>query len=306
MYGGIDLGGTKIETCLFDEQLRPIKKQRVATPRSSYEDLLATLQAQSQWLEAESSNPLIPIGVGIPGVIDRQTGLLACANLVASGQPFQADLEARLGRPIVVENDCQCFTLSEVHGGAAENHELVFGLIIGTGVGGGVCFRQSLLATFNGMAGEVGHFALPAHLVSQWSLPLIPCGCGKLGCYETLVAGPGILRLSQHFTGHAVEAPVMVQLAQAGHEDYQRVYEVWIGLLCELLKTIQLVLDPHCMVLGGGVSQIEGLSERLRQSLPHHQLAGVQVPAISTAKFGDSSGVRGAAILARQRLQTVA
>ena len=300
MFGAIDLGGTKIEACVFDAQLHAVQRQRMATPQGSYAELLDAVLQQCSWLQASAQDAGLPIGIGIPGLIDRRTGLSTTANLPAMGQPLQADLARRLGRPIAVENDCKCFALSEAQGGAGAGHGLVLGLILGTGVGGGLCREGELLLHHNGLAGEVGHIALPAHCVQQWQLPLLPCGCGRSGCYETLVSGPGMARLCQHLSGQALSPPDIVQGHARGDPQLGRVLEVWLGLLCELLHTVQLVIDPDCVVFGGGLSRIPRLPELVAQAFAGHQLPGLRAPLFASARFGDSSGVRGAAILAQR------
>lgn len=303
MYGAIDLGGTKIEACLFDADLQAIAKKRMATPRNSYAELLDAVLEQCHWLSQLAGIPDLPIGIGIPGLIERQTGLSITANLPAMGHPLQADLSHRLGRSIAVENDCKCFALSEAHSGAGRAHDVVFGLILGTGVGGGVCRHGELMSHHNGLSGEVGHFGLPSHLASQWQLPVLPCGCGRTGCYETLVSGPGMSRLCAHLTGVARDVPEIIRGRDAGDPELSQVYSRWLELLCELMVTIQFVIDPDCIVLGGGLSRIEHLALHLTTRFPAHQLAGLTAPAIVCAEFGDSSGIRGAAMLARNRFQ---
>lgn len=304
MYGAIDLGGTKIEACLFDANLQAMDKQRVATPRSNYADLLNTLVEQCNWLSKRAGIPDLPIGMGIPGLIERHTGLSITANLPAMGHPLQADLSSRLNRSIAVENDCKCFALSEAHSGAGRAYEVVFGLILGTGVGGGLCRRGELMSHHNGLSGEVGHFGLPSHLATQWKLPVLPCGCGRTGCYETLVSGPGMSRLCKHLTGVARDVPEIIRGRDAGDLELSQVYMKWLDLLCELIVTIQFVIDPDCIVLGGGLSRIEHLAQDLTESFPAHQLAGLTAPTIVCAEFGDSSGIRGAAMLARKNAQS--
>ncbi|QDL53684.1 ROK family protein [Rhodoferax aquaticus] len=304
MLGAIDLGGTKIEACVFDPQLQALQRQRRATPHGSYAELLDAIVQQCLWLQTQAGNAQLPIGIGIPGLIDRRSGLSTTANLAAMGRPLQADLSARLGRHIAVENDCKCFALSEAQGGAGQGHGVVFGLILGTGVGGGVCTQGELMLHHNGLSGEVGHIALPAQCVAQWGLPVIRCGCGRTGCYETYVSGPGMTRLCKHLTGQALSAPEIVQGNAHGDPLLQSVFGVWVSLLCELLHTVQLVVDPDCVVFGGGLSRIPALAEHVARAFPSHQLSGLRAPHFTSATFGDSSGVRGAAILAQRLISS--
>lgn len=303
MFGAIDLGGTKIEACLFDPDLNPVDKRRLLTPQGSYAALLDAVAQQCQWLTHTAADAQLPIGIGVPGLVDRETGLSWTSNLPATGKPLQADIMARLGRSVAMANDCKCFALSEAHGGAGHGMPLVFGLILGTGVGGGLCHHGRLMLHHGGLAGEVGHFGLPAHLVEEFRLPLLDCGCGRRGCFETLVAGPGMQRLCQHLTGQTFETQAIAAGMVAGDAALAGVFDCWLTLLAELLHTIHLVVDPDCIVLGGGLSLIDGLAQRLSQQFARQQLPATLAPQIRCARFGDSSGVRGAAILARQLSQ---
>lgn len=299
MLGGIDLGGTKIEACLFDSSLNVLHVNRISTPRSSYQDLLDAILSQCLWLEELARDRNLKIGIGVPGLIDRQTGLSTTANLPATGKPLQLDLNRILGRALAVENDCKCFALSESHDGSGSGANFVLGLILGTGIGGGFCMNRSLLSHNNGVSGEVGHIPMPAHLISRWKLPVLSCGCGRTGCYETLVSGPGMARLCLHLTGRSISAPHIVDGFLSGDSELAMVFNVWLTLLCELIQAVQLVIDPDCIVFGGGLSKIPDLAERVSEVFSLHQLPGIRAPIFAKAKYGDSSGVRGAAILAK-------
>ena len=298
VFGGIDLGGSKIEACLFDERLELVTRRRVATSKGSYADLLDAVLGEVRWLE-ETAGTALPVGIGIPGLIDPATGVSITANLPATGHRLSADLSTRLGRRAPVENDCKCFALSEANGGVGAGFRTVFGLILGTGVGGGVCVDGKLVAGLNGLPGEVGHFGLPAAIVERYRLPLIACGCGRTGCYETLVSGPGMGRIAEHVTGRVAQPAAIVAEAAAGDKAMGEVFDIWLELLAELVHTIQLTVDADCVVLGGGLSRIEGVAERLAQVFPRHRMPGVRSPEFAVAKFGDASGVRGAAMLVR-------
>ncbi len=301
MFGGIDLGGTKIEACLFDADLKPVRSRRIATPRSSYAELIDCLDAQYEWLRGEAAVADLALGVGIPGVTEASTGICLAANLVATGKPLREDLSRRLGFLVPFENDCKCFALSETNGGAGEGYETVFGLILGTGCGGGVCHKGRLVQGNNGLPGEVGHIGIPLSTAVSLKLPLLHCACGRDGCYETLISGPGMVALARHLAGIGVPAEQIAEQAEAGSAELRQVLDGWLELVCELLRTIQVTVDPDCIVLGGGLSRIKGVESKLsRQFLAHH-VQGVRTPAILTAKYGDSSGVRGAAMLAVSR-----
>ena len=183
------------------------------------------------------------------------------ANVPATGRPLGADLAARLGRTIQIGNDCKCLALSEANGGAGAGFATVFGLTLATGVGGGVCRHGRLVTGLNGLPGEVGHIGLPAHLVATRNLPVLACGCGRAGCYETLVSGPGMSRLARNLA--AVEAtPERIAAGAAGEAGMAAAFAVWLDLLAELLDTVQLTVDPDCVVLGHASRAWPGASRR--------------------------------------------
>ena len=306
MFGGIDLGGTKIEACLFNADLDPVLSRRIATPATSYPELVNALIEQYDWLRGRAAadfrhRGVLPLGIGIPGVIDSQTGLSMTANLLADKMPLRDDLARRLGFAVTIENDCKCFALSEATGGAGAKYSTVFGLILGTGCGGGVCHHGRLVTGRNGLPGEVGHIGFPAHHPALRELPALACGCGKIGCFETLVSGPGMRALALHLTGTERSPEEIAMGASGGDHALRLVFDTWLDILCELVHMIQLTIDPDCIVLGGGLSRIEGVVGRLADRFNQHRLQGTEAPAFLAARFGDSSGVRGAAMLAATR-----
>ena len=306
MFAGIDLGGTKIEACLFNANLDPVLSRRIATPATSYSELVDALIAQYDWLCARAASDLghrgtLPLGIGIPGVIDRQTGLSKTANLRADGMPLRDDLSRRLGFAVPIENDCKCFALSEANGGAGAGYTTVFGLILGTGCGGGVCHHGKLVTGRNGLPGEVGHVGFPAHHPALRALPALVCGCGRIGCFETLVSGPGLQALALHLTGRETSPENIAVGASGGDSALRQVFDTWLDILCELVHMLQLTIDPDCIVLGGGLSRIDGIARLLADRFDLHRLQGMGAPVFLTARFGDSSGVRGAAMLAAAR-----
>lgn len=297
MRGGIDLGGTKIEACLFDGRFEEVARRRVPTPRESYDELVDVLQDQYEWLRGKAGLERLPLGVGIPGHMDVETGLSLASNLAANGRPLYDDISRRLGFPVPFENDCKCFAFSEANGGAGDRYETVFGLILGTGCGGGVCHRGALVAGKNGLPGEIGHLGIPWNVAGELSLPLERCNCGRPGCYETLVSGPGISRLAKSLAGIELQAHEIVANAERRPE-LAAVMDVWAAIVCELFRTIQASVDPDCIVLGGGVSRMPDIVGLLKRHMPRHLIEGTRPPAVVLAKYGDSSGVRGAAMLA--------
>ncbi len=284
--GGIDVGGTKIEASLFDAEWQAVATRRVDTP-ATYPALLAAVQAQVNWLETQQAG--LPIGIGLPGLHDAARGVSIAANLAADQKPFRADILKAISRPASFGNDCDLFAYSEAILGAGKGYSNVFGLVLGTGIGGGICLHGTLLQTKNGAAGEVGHLPIPATL----GLPVLGCGCGRKGCFETLASGPGMVALGQHLDG-STRTPAEIA-TEAGP-----VLETWLHIVAALVASLQCTTDPDCIVLGGGLSNIAGVADKISAALLQAILRGTTPPAILKAKFGDSSGTRGAALLAIQ------
>ena len=295
LYGGIDVGGTKIEACLFDERFRPLERRRVETARGSYEDLLDCIAAEVRWLD-QRAGTAVNIGVGLPGLVDHQSGRSLTSNLPATGKPLRADLVARLNRSIAMANDTKCFALSEANGGAGEGAQTVLGLILGTGVGAGVVHRGRLVLAHNDLPGEIGHIGIPGAFTTRYRLPKLPCGCGRSGCYETLISGPGLVRLADHLGLKGQTPEQIAQAAHAGHEQAGSVLRLWISLLAELIYTAQCTIDMDCVVLGGGLSHIPDVDSELAREFRARAMGGRDV-RFAIARFGDASGARGAAML---------
>lgn len=293
MVGGIDLGGTKIEAALFDATLQRLHTRNRPTPKGDYAALLSTLVEEIEWLTGLADDPNLAVGIGLPGLVDPETGLSFAANIPASGRPLARDLEASVNGPVTIGNDCKCFALSEAIGGAGEAYDRVFGLVLGTGVGGGLCVGKELVLGANGIVGEVGHYSLPAHLVAHYDLPLLQCNCGRTGCNEAYLSGPGLSRLAQALSGTAhPPQDIARDPALAG------IFNCWLDLVAELLFVIQLHLDPQCIVLGGGLSNIDDVDQLLAVRLAQRALPDSRPPPVLKPVFGASSGTRGAALLA--------
>jgi predicted NBD/HSP70 family sugar kinase len=288
---GIDLGGTKIEAQVFDPDWHAQSRRRVETPRT-YPELVSIMAETVAWIDSQA--PGLPIGVSSAGLINPATGLALTANLPATGHPFPADLQSATGRPIRFVNDCRALTLSEAVFGAAKGQSPAIGLILGTGIGGGIAIDGHLIEGPSATGGEFGHFPLSAVPVTQHGLPVLKCGCGRTGCTETLLAGPGLTRIAQAKTGRTLTPP---QIAESRKTDpaVAECWSIWLDLLTDLLITLTLTVDPACIVLGGGLSQIPGLLDDLRPRLAAAQLTGFKVPQLRIAEGGDASGARGAA-----------
>jgi N-acetylglucosamine kinase len=289
---GIDLGGTKIEAQIFAPDWTCADRRRIDTPRD-YPALVAAMADQIGWITARAGRE-IPVGISAAGLVNPRTGHAFTANLPATGHPFPADIATAAGRAVTYVNDCRALTLSEAIFGAARGLSPVAGLILGTGIGGGIAIDGRLVPGPAMVGGEFGHFAAPAHLVAAHNLPVIRCGCGRMGCTETYIAGPGLTRLCAHLTGRALTPP---EIAAAKRTDpaIARVWALWAELTAELLLTLTFVIDPAAIVLGGGLSQIPGIDRDLAAALSRAQLPGFTIPRILLAEAGDASGARGAA-----------
>lgn len=294
---GIDLGGTKISAEIFGSDWTVVKTRRVPTPKD-YDELVAAMADQIAWAEQVAGGPM-PIGVGAAGLVNPQTGLALTANLPASGKPFPADIANAAGHPITYVNDCRAMALSEAVFGAGRDHRTVLALILGTGIGGGVSIDGALKVGPTQTGGEFGHICAPAHLVADHDLPVVRCGCGRMGCIETYLAGPGMTRIATALTGQGLTPP---QVAQARHNDPEaaKVWAVWLAFAADHLRALTLTVDPDVIVLAGGLSQIEGLVPDLSKAFAAAQFDGFATPPIVLAQGGDSSGARGAAYAALQ------
>ena len=292
---GIDVGGTKIEAKAFDREWRAVRSRRLPTP-DSYDALLESLTGLVDWLKAGESRS-IRVGFGLPGYVDPATGESVTSNIDASGRGLRRDLAAIPGLEPVFENDCNCFALSEAALGAGRGYRTVVGLILGTGIGGGLVVDGRLQVGARGAVGEFGHIGIAAALADRYRLPLFACGCGRTGCYETIASGRGLPRLCEALTGVSASGQVIAASAAGGDAAMQRVLGVWAEIVAELIAVIQCVADPDCIVLGGGLSRIEGVDDMVRDAAHPILLPALEKPAIRRAEGGDSSGTRGAALL---------
>jgi fructokinase len=298
---GIDLGGTKTEALALDASGRELCRKRVATPRGSYEEILSAIVQLIESVESECGAQG-SIGLGIPGITSPATGLVKNANTtLLIGHPLDKDLQARLGRPVRVGNDANCFALSEATDGAASPAALgverptVFGVILGTGTGGGVVVRGELLVGPDAIAGEWGHNALPWPAADE--LPGPSCWCGLSGCIETFLAGPALARAHRERTGQDWDATRVARAAEEGDAQALRTLDQYAGRLARALASIINVLNPDAIVLGGGVSNVTRLYEQVPALWARYVFSDVVTTRLVRAKHGDSSGVRGAAWL---------
>lgn len=293
---GIDLGGTKIEGIAIDQNGNECFRKRINSPQGHYQNTLTAIGDLVNEIETYAKEKCT-VGIGIPGTISPQTGLVKNSNSTwLIGQPLKTDLESLLQRDVRIENDANCFVVSEATDGAAQDANIVFGVIIGTGTGGGVYIRGQSIIGANAIAGEWGHNPLP--WPTEDELPGLECYCGKHGCIETWLSGPGFATDYQ-LTNHqqSITAKHIVELAQQGDQYAQESLLLYEERLAKSLATIINVIDPDVIVLGGGMSNIDQLYE----NVPHRWGKYVFSDQVSTKlvppKYGDSSGVRGAAWL---------
>jgi fructokinase len=279
---GVDLGGTKIEAIALDGA-REVVRKRVPTPRGDYG---ATIDAVASLVREIGEGT---VGIGIPGALSRVTGLVKNANSTwLIGKPLKRDLEKRIGREVRLENDANCFALSEAVDGAGKGAAVVFGVILGTGVGGGIVVHGKVLTGANAIAGEWGHNPLPAPTPED--LPLRPCYCGRFGCIETYLSGPGLARDHLQLTGTSLEPE---EIVSAGDQAMAR----YVERLARGLASVINVLDPDVIVLGGGMSNIACLYTEVPRLWGRYVFSDHVATRFARNAHGDSSGVRGAAWL---------
>jgi fructokinase len=292
---GIDLGGTKIELIVLDDKGVERLRHRQPTPRNDYRATLETINSLVRRAEGELG-ATCSVGIGTPGAISPASGLLRNSNSAClNGRPFKQDIEALLGREIRMANDANCFALSEAADGAGAGAEVVFGVIIGTGCGAGVVVDGKVLTGPNAIAGEWGHNALPWPQPEE--LPGPPCYCGKNGCIETWVSGPGMSRDHRKSGGKPLDADEIVTCAQEGDAVCQATLDRYEARLARGLAHVINILDPDVIVLGGGLSNIRRLYQNVPRLWQGYLFSDVASNRLLPPIHGDSSGVRGAAWL---------
>jgi fructokinase len=292
---GIDLGGSKIEGILLDSDGGIQARERVATPHEDYRATLSVIHELVLQLE-RLAGERCSIGIGMPGSLSRATGLVKNSNSVClNGKPLPADLGQMLQRPLRFANDADCFALSEAADGAAAGVHSVFGVIIGTGTGAGIVIDGKLLTGPNGIAGEWGHNPLPWPQPQE--LPGATCYCGKTGCIETWLSGPGLARDHCGVSGEHADAATVAAAAGCGETNAQYSLQRYADRLARALASVVNILDPEVVVLGGGMSNIEYLYRAVPERWGEYVFSDRVDTRLLRAKHGDSSGVRGAAWL---------
>ncbi|MFZ5465544.1 MAG: ROK family protein [Pseudomonadota bacterium] len=292
---GVDLGGSKIEVAALDEQGRELARRRVATPRGDYLGTVSAVAGLVEQVENELGQRG-SVGVGTPGAISAVSGLMKnCNSTWLNGKPLLRDLEGLLHREVRIANDANCFALAEAVDGAAQGAGSVFGVILGTGVGGGIVIRGHLVTGANAIAGEWGHNPLP--FLKDGDHPLPPCYCGQHGCIETYLSGPGLARDHVAAGGAPLAPPGIVAAAAAGDAACEASLCRYEDRLARALAHVINLLDPEVIVLGGGLSHITRLYTHVPQRWSAYVFSDHVATRLLPNRHGDSGGVRGAAWL---------
>lgn len=292
---GIDLGGTKIEGVALDGDGGVVARRRIETPRGEYRGILNAIAGLVRQLEAEAGGTAT-VGIGTPGALSPATGLLRNSNSTElNGHPVKADLEALLAREVRIENDANCFALSEATDGAAAHAAVVFGAIIGTGTGAGIVVNGRVLTGINAIGGEWGHNPLPWPREDE--LPGASCYCTRSGCIETFISGPGLSRDYAGLTGRSATAQDVVARAAQGEGQAETALRRYEDRMARSLAHVINILDPHVIVLGGGMSNVARLYESVPALWSQYIFSDVVNTRLVPPLHGDASGVRGAAWL---------
>jgi fructokinase len=292
---GVDLGGSKIEGIVLDDDGRVLCRRRIATPAGNYDATLAAVAGLIRALESRTGRAET-IGVGIPGALSQLTGRVKNANATwLIGRPLDRDLAETLARPVRIANDANCFAVSEAVDGAGAGADVVFGVILGTGVGGGIIVQGRIVSGANAIAGEWGHNPLPWPTADEHPGPA--CYCGKRGCIETFLSGPGLKQSFLAATGRELEAAEIAARAASGGADAAATLDRYADRLARALAAVINILDPDVIVLGGGLSNIEMLYAAVPRLWRKWVFSDGVATRLVRNRHGDSSGVRGAAWL---------
>ena len=291
---GIDLGGTKTEVLVLDADQRPLYRERFTTPVQDYEEILTAIETEVQRAQC-SFGADMTLGIGIPGALSPRSGKLRNSNTQClNGRELLRDLESRLQRSVRIENDANCFALSEALGGAGRGYRVVFGVIIGTGTGGGLVVDGKLLNGPHAITGEWGHNPLP-----WWSADdaALGCYCGKQACIETYLSGPGLARNYQLRFNQSLGSAEIVAAAASGDESCRQMLDCYYDQMARSLAHLINIVDPDAIVLGGGMSNIDALYPAVAERLGNYVFSDYVETPLLKAERGDSSGVYGAALL---------
>jgi N-acetylglucosamine kinase len=304
MQYGIDIGGTKIELGIFDNDLNLLSSQRIQTPTEDYVEFLQailSLVEQADQKTAEESS----VGIGLPCVIDSNNFAVSANIPCINGKNVYADIRNKLKRPLRFGNDCETFALCESIYGAGKSHSKVLSVILGTGVNSTLCEQGKLFTSRNKIAGEWGHVILNAVHQQRYDLPLLECGCGATGCIERYISGKGLEWLYTHMGGNEVCAQTVVTKMRRGDTLANKTFHCFLDILAHSFAQLVIYYDPDVIVVGGGISNTQEIYTHLPDLMSEYLFKGVLLPKIVAAKFGDYSGLRGAAILGQEVMQPV-
>ena len=307
MYYGFDIGGTKIEFSVYNTELACVFNERIPVPSEDYDALLDALDAFIFKADRQFSCKGL-VGIGYPGVMDPETNTTICPNLPSlHGHNLQADLQGRIGRDVKVQNDANCFLLSECFKGAAEKADIAIAVTLGTGLGGAICINKTILSGHNFGAGEFGHMAIPGTMLQRYpDLPLTHCGCGGHSCLETYCSGTGLAALYKHYKtqtdgacneDQALKGPAIITAYNAEEPVAVKTVTVFLDILAAALGSLIMILDPNVVVFGGGLARFEALYSKLPEKITAYVFDNMKLPALKQAEFGGEGGVRGAALL---------
>ena len=298
---GVDLGGTKIEGILLAPNGEVVEKIRVDTPTEKYSDTVETLCQVVEELQLKAPLEQCTVGIGTPGALSKKNEndvelMKNCNSICLNGEPLKVDIEKRLGYETRVENDANCFALSEACYGAARSARTVFGVILGTGTGGGIVVGKQLHTGPNRIAGEWGHNCIPSS-VRKLIAEDRRCYCGRQNCNETVLSGRGLRQTHFEASGVSLEAAEIARLASNGDSHANNTIQTYCEQLARCLSSIVNFFDPEMIVLGGGLSNIEQLYVQVPDLMREHVFTGNMLTELSAPQFGDASGAIGAACL---------
>ena len=304
MQYGIDIGGTKMELGIFDNNRNLLSRQRIQTPTQNYIEFLQAIVFLVE--QADKKNRVkSSVGIGLPCVIDSNNFAVSSNIQCINGKDVCADIRNKLKRCVGFGNDSETFAMAESVHGAGKNHSKVLSVIIGTGVNSTLCVQEKLFISRNKIAGEWGHVLLSALHQQRYGLPLLECGCGLLGCVEPYVSGKGLERLYTHMGGDEVSAQTLVTKMRHGDTLAVTTFNCYLDLLAHSLAQLVIYYDPDVIVVGGGISNISEIYTCLPDLMSDYLFKGVILPKVVAAKFGNHSGILGAAILGTKASESV-
>ena len=299
---GLDIGGTKMELAIFNDALELQDSWRTPTPTENYLDFLSAVEAMVTEADSRLGHKG-SVGVGVPGFIDENgecvSGNVRCIN----GRSVGTDLSEKLLRQVTLDNDTKNFVFSEANGGAGDGVHNVLGLVLGTGLAGNQSIAGRLVRGANGLAGEFGHVPMAALTLQRYNFPLLKCGCGAMGCVEPYMSGPGLLWMSRHFGGSFKSVIDIVDGVRQRDATASKTFSAYLDCLGLYVAQLLHIFDPDILVIGGGLSKIDEIFERLADAVEQHIIPGFRVAPVVPPQFGDSSGVRGAAMLGRAAMR---